>query len=119
MIKFIKPYFKFNDSRGSITGIIQSGTWQEINIINSKKGSRRGDHYHKKATELFIILLGKVRVHLSSKTKGIDYSSKIVFKKGDVFIVEPGVYHTFEVLENSRWINALDMVTKDDTYKKE
>lgn len=118
MIKILQPYFSHTDDRGGITGLVQEGNWKEINIITSKKGARRGDHYHKLCTELFIILYGRVRVHLSL-AEGIDYSSKIIFKKGDAFIVEPGVYHTFEVLENSQWINALDMVIKDDFYKRQ
>ena len=117
MIKFIRPYFHFKDSRGAIQGIIQEGNWKEINIIHSKKGTRRGDHYHKKVNELFVILTGKIRVHLQSYDEK-ERTMQIVFLSGDVFIVEKGTYHTFEILENSRWINALDGIVKDDTYKK-
>ena len=116
MIKILKPYFNFKDERGLITGIIQEGNWKEINIITSKKGSRRGDHYHKKSIELFIILSGKIRVHLSL-IGNKEYTSKIVFTAGDVFIVNPMTTHTFEILEDSKWINALDRIEKDDFYK--
>ena len=35
-MKIIKPYFKFEDERGSIKGIINKGNWEEINYIFSK-----------------------------------------------------------------------------------
>lgn len=118
MIKLLKPYFSFKDDRGLITGIIQEGNWKEINIISSKKGTRRGDHYHKKCTELFIILSGKVKVYLQSVNKPAR-TMTVIFMKNDAFIVPCGTIHTFEILENSRWINALDMIIKDDTYKND
>ncbi len=118
MIRFINPYFSFKDDRGLITGLIQEGNWKEINVIDSKKGTRRGDHYHKKCTELFIMLSGRVKVYLQSVDEP-DRQMIITFFKGDVFIVERGTYHTFEVIDNSTWINALDMVIKDDFYKRE
>lgn len=117
MIKFIKPYFQFKDERGSIKGIIQEGLWKEINIIDSKKGARRGDHYHKEASELFIILSGEIRVYLQSFNEP-NRTMEVSCFKGDVFIVEKGTYHTFDIRKDSQWLNALDRVVKDDTYKK-
>ena len=43
----------------------------------------------------------------------------MVLKANDVFTVEPMIWHTFEVLEDSVWINALDRVVEDDMYKVE
>ena len=116
MIRLLEPYFYFPDSRGTITGVVQEGNWKEINIINSKKGSRRGDHYHKLSNELFIILKGKVKVHLYM-IGNREYRSTIVVTPRDAFIVPPCVHHTFEILEESTWINALDRIEKDDFYK--
>ena len=118
MIKLIKPYFSFEDDRGLITGLAQEGIWKEINIIESKKGSRRGDHYHKKAVEMFIILSGKVKLYLQSE-EDKERVMTLVVKKGDVFIVPPLVWHTFEILEDSQWINMLSEIVKDDMYKRE
>ena len=116
MIKILKPYFTHEDERGLITGLVQEGNWKEINIITSKKGTRRGDHYHKETTELFIILSGAIKLHLQEEANR-DKGMILDLFKGDVFIVEPGTWHTFEVKEDSSWINALDRVVKDDMYK--
>lgn len=118
MIKIIKPYFHHEDERGLITGLIQEGNWKEINIITSKKGTRRGDHWHKETVELFIILEGKIKLYLQQE-EDKDRVMTLVLKKNDVFTIDPGTWHTFEVLEDSVWINALDRVVADDMYKVE
>ena len=118
VIKFIKPYFSFPDERGTIIGLIQEGNWKEINSVFSKKGTRRGDHYHKETNEIFIILEGKINLHLQ-KEEDKDRVLSVIVKQGDVFLIEPMVWHAFEVLEDSAWINMLDRVVKDDMYKVE
>ena len=62
MITFVDHYFEYEDPRGSITGLINQGNWKEVNLITSSKNSIRGDHYHKRTTELFIILEGEIEV---------------------------------------------------------
>ena len=116
MIQFLKPYFSFEDERGVITGLVQEHSWKEINLVTSKKGTTRGGHYHKFCTELFIILEGKIRVHLQD-VLNTDKVMTVVMLPGDAFIVETNVNHTFEIMENSKWINALDEIIKDDMYK--
>ena len=69
MITFIKPYMEHKDERGIITGLVQGYKWEEVNIIHSKKKAARGQHYHKKMTECFIILSGKIRLHIQSVLK--------------------------------------------------
>lgn len=118
IIKLLNPYFEFVDDRGTITGLAQQGTWKEVNTIFSKKGSRRGDHYHKKITEMFIILEGNIRLHLQSEQNKERVMTLIVMP-GDVFIIPPMVWHTFEVMEDSRWMNLLSEVVMDDMFKRE
>ncbi len=107
MIEFCKPYFSHKDDRGEISGIIQKGEWMEVNIIRSKKNTVRGGHYHKHTHELFIILSGEIEVMLQDKFESCRVLSGTV-KKGDVFIINPYVWHTFNIKKNSTWINMLD-----------
>ena len=101
----IYPYFYFGDKRGKILGLIQGLKWEEVNYIESLKNQTRGNHYHKKTTEGFFIIEGKIKVTLNF----IEEKKKEVFnaENGDFFIVKPGTIHTFEVLEDSKWINML------------
>lgn len=106
MIKFIKNYCENIDERGSLIGLINFGTWEEINIITSKKGALRGNHFHKYTSEIFIILEGEIEVSVNKiGKKDIE---KYLVKKGDVFLIKPMVNHVFEVKKDSKWINVLN-----------
>ena len=64
MNKLLKPFHNFYDNRGEIKGIINEGNWEESNLIFSKKGSIRGNHYHKETTELIFLIEGKIEIIL-------------------------------------------------------
>ncbi|MGV8130106.1 MAG: cupin domain-containing protein [Methanolinea sp.] len=109
MLKFINRYFIHSDSRGSIQGLINSGTWKEINLISSDKEILRGNHYHKNTLELFIILEGEIEVRTQKVGENILEGEPSVFhvKSGDVFLIEPMINHIFIPHTYSRWLNVL------------
>jgi len=109
MIKFIKNYFEHRDEKGYIKGLINFGRWEEVNIIESEANVIRGNHYHSKTDELFIIIDGKIRIKLQRVENGkiVGDIEEIIVKKNDVFLIERNVFHIFEILEKSRWINLL------------
>ena len=61
MIK-INPKLILDDKRGKFFEVIRNKTWKEMNFLESSKGSVRGMHYHKKITELFFVVDGKIEV---------------------------------------------------------
>ena len=109
MIRFVNRYFEYKDDRGSIQGLINEGDWQELNLVISEPGILRGNHYHKKTRELFIILEGEIEIHtqqvIEDKFKG--QISIDVVTTNDVFLVEPMINHIFIPKSFSKWINAL------------
>lgn len=108
LYRFIQGYFEHSDDRGSIKGLINTGTWREINIINSDAGAVRGRHYHKYTEECFVILAGKILVTFRKPVPGMpDLTAELICQSGDVFVVNPFVEHTFEILEKAQWINLL------------
>jgi dTDP-4-dehydrorhamnose 3,5-epimerase-like enzyme len=107
MIRRISDYFNHQDQRGIIQGIINFGTWEEINYITSVEGAVRGGHYHKYTKEAFLVLKGKIKIvtrNLGCSQSDLDED---VVKKGDVFIIDPYVIHTFYTIEDAAWINIL------------
>lgn len=107
-MKVINNYLHHSDERGSITGLVNFGRWEELNIITSSKDAVRGNHYHKSIIELFIVLEGKIKVVLERITSdGISGKEEHIVKTGDVFMIEPLINHTFICLEDSRWMNLL------------
>ena len=112
MIKFYSNYFKKEDPRGKILGLIDQGNWKELNYFSTEPGQVRGNHYHKKTDELFIILKGKLKIQLTrvSVNGELEGESKsFTVKQGDVFVIPKMVYHVFNIIEKSEWINGLSL----------
>ena len=108
----LKPYFRFSDDRGEISGIFQDKNWREINYLQSKKGCQRGGHYHRKTQEAFYIIEGKIKILLRDvKTKK---EREFIAEKGDIFEIPINAMHTFDIIENSSWINMLSIPMKGD-----
>ena len=112
MIKYYSNYFKKEDSRGKIIGLIDQGNWKELNYFSTEPSQVRGNHYHKKTDELFIILKGKLKIQLTrvSVNGELEGESKsFTVKQGDVFVIPKMVYHVFNIIEKSEWINGLSL----------
>lgn len=109
MIEFVERYFTHEDYRGTIDGLINTGTWGEINIIFSKMNTIRGNHYHENTTELFIVLDGRIEVITQKvkNNKNIGVEERVFVIAGDVFVIEPNTNHIFNIVKNSKWINVL------------
>ena len=60
----------------------------EVAVKSYNKGYYEEKHYHKIATEITVIVSGKVKMN------GIEYS------KGDIVVMEPNEATDFECLEN-------------------
>jgi dTDP-4-dehydrorhamnose reductase len=101
----ISPYYYSVDTRGHFLGVFQGNRWEEVNYLESVGGSVRGNHYHKETAEGFFIIDGKIRVTLTDILTGSKRA--FVVKKGNVLIINTNTLHTFEMLENSKWINLL------------
>lgn len=61
----------------------------EVAVKEYKKGDYEEKHYHKIATEITVIVSGKVKMN------GIEYS------KGDIIVIEPNEATDFEALEDT------------------
>lgn len=96
MIRIIKPDFVFEDERGTLTQLIHEG-YSQINVVTSKSGVERGNHYHALNREGFYVVEGSFLLEASLDGKKESYQ----FKKGDMFIIEPYVMHRFVYIEDT------------------
>jgi anti-sigma factor ChrR (cupin superfamily) len=85
---------KLNDMfRGWIVGNFEPSLWKTDNVEVAVKEYKVGDyeekHYHKIATEITVIGIGKVEMN------GVEYNS------GDIITIEPGEATDFRVLEDT------------------
>jgi len=120
LLKFVDNYFIHEDDRGSIKGLVNFGNWKELNLIESKAGCIRGNHYHKTTTELFLILKGEIKIQTQQVING-QLEGKVeenIVTKGKVFLIEPFINHTFIILKDSKWINVLsDSKSSEDIHR--
>ena len=113
LIKDIHTDFQHADDRGSLTQLAHDSIGQ-VNVLVSRKGTTRGNHYHKISTESFYVVNGCVEVKCS---KG-DTVEDRVFSTGDFFQIKPYVMHSMMFSEDSVLVAMYDVcVEKDDGTK--
>ncbi|MDF2903344.1 MAG: dTDP-4-dehydrorhamnose 3,5 epimerase [Bacillus sp. (in: firmicutes)] len=120
----------FEDKRGSLKKILmksqlkENDQIEEAYLLYSEQGSVRGNHYHKKTLEYFVIVSGKAKVAMRNLDTGI--FEEIYISSSDNFIlkVPPNVVHAFKNEEELPLI-MLAISTKEynkfdtDTFKME
>ena len=103
-MKKLVPYVTRKDARGRLVGLLNEGTWEEFNYLETRAGETRGNHYHLKTTEIFFIISGEIDVKITN-SNGI--SSNEHLSAGDILRVDPNEIHTFFCVTDAAWINVL------------
>lgn len=79
----------------------------EVAVKSYKKGDKEKAHFHKIATEITVIIKGKVKMFDK------------VYREGDIVIVEPNEITAFEALENSMNVVVKLPGANNDKYEVE
>lgn len=77
----------------------------EVAVKEYKKGDYESRHYHKIATEITVIISGKVRMNDD------------ILKSGDIIIIPPYLSTDFEVLEDTKTTVTKIPGANDDKYE--
>lgn len=87
------PLEMHEDNRGAIADMFYNQDINAITIIKSKKGVRRGDHYHKLTTQHCLITKGEMLYVYQpvDKSQPIKY---ILMREGDMVSTHPLEIHT-------------------------
>jgi len=92
----------FEDTRGSLKKIVMKSQLEEnvqieeVYLLYSEKGSVRGNHYHKKTLEYFVIVSGKAKVALKNLDTGTLEEINISSSDNLILKVPPYVVHAFK-----------------------
>nr|WP_304220167.1 WxcM-like domain-containing protein [Fredinandcohnia onubensis] len=95
----IKP---FEDKRGSLKKIIMKSQLEEneqieeVYVLYSECDSVRGNHYHKKTLEYFVVVSGRAKVALKNLDSGMVDELYISAEDHVVLKVPPQVVHAFK-----------------------
>ena len=95
MIELLSPDFTHSDERGKLVQIVSDG-YRQVNMLYSKAGTVRGNHYHKVNNEAFFVVSGTVEVTSNSG----DEQSRGTFHSGDFFLIKPYVIHSLYFTED-------------------
>lgn len=118
-MKILNPEIAVSDERGFLKEISKGFQWKQLNHTSTKKGSIRGNHYHKKTLELFYILKGKIELNV--KDLKTNEESVHHLQKGSCFIIEPYEIHTLKYLTDVETIVLLSEIFNQedpDIYKE-
>ena len=107
------PDFRFADGRGSLVQLVHEG-YAQINVLESKAGSTRGVHFHKRATEAFYVVNGNVEVTFIKET-----TEKVTFRPGDFFEVLPLVLHNMYFPEDCLMVQMYDIPVENEDGTKD
>ena len=103
LIKTRDIEFRNKDERGELIQLISKG-FNQINVLKSIKGVKRGEHYHKENEEAFYVLSGTVIVE--AKKDGV--KDRREFREGDFFVIPKFVMHSFYYPEDNICIQLYD-----------
>lgn len=94
---------EFVDERGYITRLMDQDEFpiRAIIYITSKKGTSRGNHYHKKDAHFVFCLSGKFRYSEKNMMKKNSRKTSVILKPGDVVLSKPGIAHSMDFLEDT------------------
>lgn len=97
----IKP--EFSDERGFISRIVDQDKYpiHSVLFITSKKGTTRGNHYHKTDAHYVYCLSGQFRYTEKDIHKPKAKKESVILKPGDLVLSSPMRAHAMEFLEDS------------------
>jgi len=107
----------FKDNRGTICDIFTGSPKDHATVIFSKKGSVRGNHYHKKSTQYTFVISGQLTM-LSQK---IDQKKvyKHILKQNDLMIHTPLEAHTLIADKDTIFLAFVDGLRGGKNYEKD
>lgn len=114
LYELIDKDFSFEDHRGELVQLVHDG-YTQINVLVTKQGVTRGQHYHKISTEAFYVVSGKVELTFEREAE----KETVVFNKGQFFKIFPYVKHTMNFLEETVMVGMYDIPVENDKGEKD
>ena len=113
-----EPLEFHEDNRGKIADIFYNEDINHVAIIFSKKGVRRGDHYHKKTTQHVLVTKGSIMYvyQPSDKSAPVKYD---LIKKGEMISTPPFEIHTMLFPEDNEFIVFSSGLRGGKDYEKD
>lgn len=115
-MKITKLKIDFEDERGTIMDILVNNPKDHATIIFTKKGSVRGNHYHKFSEQSDFILSGKMKLFTQKDGENVKEN---ILEKNTLVEMEKKEAHTFVALEDSLFITFIKGPRGGNKYEKD
>jgi len=106
------------DNRGKIADIFYKENIEHAAIIKSKKGVRRGDHYHKETTQHMLITKGSL-VYVYAPVDDPSSVRYLLAKEGDVVSTPPFEIHTLLFPKDNEFVVFSSGLRGGQDYEKD
>lgn len=112
---------EFIDDRGYITRLMDQDEFpiRAVLYITSKKGTERGNHYHKTDAHYVYCVSGKFRYSEKNMNKKSAKLESVILKPGDIVLSRPGVAHCMEFLEDTVFLAFTTERRQQDKYEED
>ena len=97
--------------------MIREDSVHTTNILNLVKGNRCSWHYHQQKYNLFAVITGKIRIVRGIPETNHRISCDLI--AGDTFIVSPGIWHEFQVIESGIIVEEMYVQYDDEDIERE
>jgi dTDP-4-dehydrorhamnose 3,5-epimerase-like enzyme len=106
-MKKLSSYAHRSDDRGSFLGLVNEGSWREVNYFRTRAGAVRGKHFSKETHEVVFLLKGEVEVELQDVN---DPTQRVTFRlrEGEGVEIMPYTYRVMRYLTDCEQITLLD-----------
>lgn len=118
-VTHIKP--EFTDKRGFISRLVDDDSlhFRAVLYITSRKGTVRGNHYHKKDAHYVYCLSGKFKYSEKDLDKADSKVESVILKPGDLVLSRPMMAHRMEFLEDSTFLAVTTEPREHERYEKD
>lgn len=118
-MKIVKTKVNFKDKRGEIRDLLVGEKIDTITLITCKKGSVRGNHYHKKTDQFDYILSGEFMCSTKDmKVKNTRKTDRIL-KVGDLAYHPKNEAHSFKALKDGSFLSITRGPRKGNNFEKD
>lgn len=118
-VTHIKP--EFSDERGFISRLVDDDTigFRAVLYITSRKGTVRGNHFHKKDAHYVYCLSGRFKYSEKDISKRSSKIESVILKPGDLVLSRPMTAHSMEFIEDSVFLAITTEPREHEKYEKD
>ncbi len=112
---------EFEDERGYITRLVNDDSmlFRAVLYITSKKGTERGNHYHKTDFHYVYCLSGKFRYSEKDMSKPDGELESVILEPGDLVLSRPMTAHSMEFLEDTVFLAITTEHREQEKYEND